>query len=164
MNPYAAFLGGRDPLAVIPSTAERLGTLVDRIGDRVTVSPAPGKWSARDILCHLADTEIAFAFRLRQALAEEHHVVQPFDQEKWARSYGRADVGAALVVFTVVRRWNTDLLRGLTPEAFQRALTHPERGDMTFRVLVETMAGHDLNHIAQLEAIAAARPAGRTAP
>lgn len=79
LNPYAAFLNG-PPLAILEATTGRLQLLAQTIGpDRVTTAPAPGKWSARDILCHLADCEVAFAFRLRQTLAEERHVVQPFD-------------------------------------------------------------------------------------
>jgi hypothetical protein len=53
------------------------------------------------------------------------------------------------------------LLRGLPADAMTRQLTHPERGEMTFRVLIETMAGHDLNHLAQLEAIAVQVPVSR---
>jgi hypothetical protein len=114
-------------------------------------APAPGKWSAREILCHLADTELVFAFRLRQTLAEEHHVVQPFDQEKWARVYARFDAQQALEVFSAARQWNLALIAGVPPEALSKPVTHPERGTMTFQVLIETMAGHDLNHLKQIE-------------
>jgi hypothetical protein len=115
---------------------------------------APGKWSAREILCHLADCETVFAFRLRQALAEDHHVIQPFDQDKWARYYAGYDVAGALAVFSAVRKWNLALIRSNTPGALAKPLTHPERGEMTFQVLIETMAGHDLNHVRQIESIA----------
>jgi len=155
MNPYAAYLGGQDPLAILPATAVRLRTLLQQIGPRVDESPAPGRWSARHIVCHLADTEIVFAFRLRQALAEDLHVIQPFDQDRWAVTYAGLRAPAAVDTFDAVRSWNIALLRGLPEEAFERMLTHPERGDMTYRVLVETMAGHDLNHLRQLQAMAA---------
>ena len=76
MNPYASFLGDQKPLPVIAETPERLRTVLEALGDEgLERALAPGKWSARQILCHLADCEIAFAFRLRQALAEDHHVV-----------------------------------------------------------------------------------------
>ena len=122
--------------------------------DRMDRAPAPGKWSAREIVCHLADTELAFAFRLRQALAEPHHVIQPFDQEKWAQMYQAYEAGAALAVFSTVRDWNLRLLRAAPPAAFAKPVNHPERGDMTFQVLVETMAGHDVNHIRHIQSIA----------
>jgi len=117
-------------------------------------SLAPGKWPARAIICHLADCETVFAFRLRQALAEPHYVIQPFDQDVWAKPYGSFSADAALAVFSTVRRWNQALLDTVTPEQFSKKLSHPERGEMTFQVVVETMAGHDLNHLGQLETIA----------
>jgi hypothetical protein len=155
MNPYASHLGNRDAREVIASTAQELRRFADRIGQgRIADAPAPGKWSARDILCHLADSEIVFAFRLRQALAEDHHVIQPFDQERWARTYGAADAEAALATFAAIRSWNIALLRTLAPAQLAKRVTHPERGEMSFEVIVETMGGHDLNHVRQLEAIA----------
>ncbi len=92
--------------------------------------------------------------RLRQALAEPHHVIQPFDQERWAMNYNAYEAEAALGLFTAARNWNLKLMASLPADAFRRPLLHPERGEMTFRTLVETMAGHDLNHIRQIEAIA----------
>src|SRR5262245_42614418 len=155
LNPYAVHLEGRDPRDVIALTSRRLQQLADRIGPaRITESPASGKWSARDILCHLADCEIVFAFRLRQTLAEDRHVIQPFDQEQWAKPYGTQEADAALATFEAVRAWNLALLRGVTPEQMATRVIHPERGEMTFETIVETMAGHDLNHLKQLEAIA----------
>jgi len=160
LNPYAPFLGTRDPHDVIASTPRELRRLADRIGAaRITSPPAPGKWSARDILCHLADCEIVFAFRLRQALAEDHHVIQPFDQERWAPPYASLDADAAIATFSALRGWNLALLQGVTPQQAARPVTHPERGEMPFSVIVETMAGHDLNHVTQLEKIVSRQPA-----
>jgi len=154
MNPYAAYLAGQDPLTILPATAVRLRTLLRQIGARVDEAPATGRWSARHIVCHLADTEVVFAFRLRQALAQDRHVIQPFDQDRWAATYPAFRALAAVDTFDAVRAWNIALIRSLPEEAFVRRLNHPERGDMDFRVLVETMAGHDLNHVRQLEAMA----------
>jgi hypothetical protein len=154
LNPYASFLGARDPLAVIRSTPAALKDQAGRIGPgRIRTPPAPGKWSARDILAHLADCEIVFAFRLRQALAEDDCRIQPFDQNLWARSYTSAEPDAALATFSAVRAWNVALVEALPAVAFDRRLTHPERGTMTFQTVIETMGGHDLNHLRQLEAI-----------
>ena len=156
MNPYAPHLGERDPLEVIAATPRQLESLIETIGLIRAEQPAgPGKWSPREILCHLADGETVFAFRLRQALAEDHHVIQPFDQEKWAEQYRAYDVRGALAVFSAVRNWNVALIRSVVPGALSKPLTHPERGTMTFQVLIETMAGHDVNHLRQMEAIAA---------
>ena len=155
LNPYADLVAGRDPHAVIAETSTRLAALAKSMGpEKITVNPAKGKWSARDILCHLADTEIAFAFRLRQTLAEHHHVVQPFDQDLWAKSYPGIPAEAALAAFTALRAWNLARLATVPAEACAKPVSHPERGTMTFGTLVETMAGHDNNHLRQLEAIA----------
>jgi uncharacterized damage-inducible protein DinB len=156
MNPYASFLAGGDPLATIRGTAARLEQAVQpRDTDTLNRAPAAGKWSVRDILAHLADCEVVFAFRLRQALADDYHVIQPFDQDRWAATYSHYDARAALAVFTAVRQWNLALIAGLKAEALTKLLTHPERGEMTFQVVVETMAGHDLNHLGQVERILA---------
>ena len=156
LNPYASHSGDRAPLDVIAETPRRLAQLMDTIGpERLEISPAPGKWSARDILSHLADAEIVFSFRLKQTLAEDHHVIQPFDQDLWAKSYPSCDAGLALAALSAVRAWNLALIRSLKPADLSRPVTHPERGTMTLQTIVETMAGHDRNHIKQIEAIAA---------
>lgn len=157
LNPYAKYLGGSDPVSVIAATTGRLEVLMRALpGEAASKPPRPGKWSAREILCHLADSEIVFAFRLRQALAQDHHVIQPFDQEVWAGRYAAYTVDRALEQFRATRAWNLDLIRAVTPQDMRKELTHPERGTMAYRVLVETMAGHDLNHLGLIEAL---RPA-----
>jgi uncharacterized damage-inducible protein DinB len=154
MNPYASNLGDRDPLAVMAATPALLRNWFETFGDRgAALSLAPGKWSAREILCHLADAELVFAFRLRQALAEAHHTIQPFDQDAWATRYAACEVKTALELFSTVRASNVAFIKAATPDDFSKPVAHPERGEMTFKTLVETMAGHDLNHRAQLETI-----------
>jgi hypothetical protein len=156
MNPYAVYLGDGNAREVIAATPARLEAFAARLGgDGVRRSPAPGKWSAAAIFCHLADCEVVFAYRLRQALAEPYHVIQPFDQDVWAVNYEARDPHAALAVFAATRQWNIALIGSFTEAERAKKLTHPERGEITVETVVETMAGHDLNHIAQLERIAA---------
>jgi hypothetical protein len=151
-NPYAKFLDGRPLEQILTSTASVVSDLIEKIGpENATVQPAPGKWSATEIVCHLADCEIAFAFRLRQTLAVDDHVIQPFDQEKWAVIYPGFAVAPALASFDALRKWNLLLIREALPAHAGKTVTHPERGKMTFETIVETMAGHDLNHLAQIE-------------
>jgi len=156
-NPYASFVGTRNPIDVIEETSRRLSEIVNKLsnGPNLEWRPGQGKWNAREILCHLADCEIAFAFRLRQTLAETNHVMQPFDQEKWAGMYGGLSARAALSAFSSLREWDLALIQNTPAEGMAKKCSHPERGDMTFRTIVETMAGHDLNHLQQLDAIAA---------
>lgn len=155
LNPYEKFIGNRNAQEIISETPAKLGAIFNQLGPAgIEKSPAPGKWNAREIFTHLADCEITFAFRLRQTLAEDNHTIQPFDQEKWAATYGGYDAPSALAVFSSVRRWNVALIRNTKPEDLAKKATHPERGTMTFQTIVETMAGHDLNHLRQLEVIA----------
>jgi hypothetical protein len=154
INPYASFLGSRAPLEAIAGTTAELHRIFEALGAEADKPLAPGKWSPREILCHLADCEIVFGFRLRQALAQDHHTIQPFDQDKWASAYGSYDVKDALAVFSSVRHWNVAFIEGAGAWAFAKTLNHPERGEMTFQTVVETMAGHDINHLQQLGSIA----------
>ena len=156
-NPYADLLAGQPAQTVMEATPEALRAVLAEIGDAsLNTRPAPGKWSPAEIVCHLADCDVAFGFRLRQALAEDNPTVQPFDQEKWAAYYRGISAEQALEAFTALRRWNLRLMEAALPSGAGRTMAHPERGTLTFREFVELIAGHDLNHLAQLRRIAAA--------
>ncbi len=156
LNPYDTFLDGRPVETILAATAGALAKALAAIApEKLSAPPAPGKWSPAQIVCHLADCEIAFGFRLRQTLAEDGPVIQPFDQDKWAATYGGISASQALEAFTAMRGWNLRLISAALPAAAGRTATHPERGTMTFQTIVETMAGHDLNHLGQLQRIAA---------
>lgn len=154
LNPYAGFIDGRPIKVILGATTNDIGALLTKIGaEKSAIAPAPGKWSGAEIVCHLADCELVFGFRLRQTLAEDAPTIQPFDQDKWAVTYAGIAANDALEVFAVLRKWNLLLIQGALPAAANRPVTHPERGAMTFLTLVETMAGHDLNHLGQLRKI-----------
>jgi hypothetical protein len=155
LNPYEKFLDGRALDTILAATPGEIGRLMLAVGvEKENAAPAPGKWSAAEIIAHLADCELVFAFRLRQTLAEDAPTIQPFDQDKWAATYSGVPAKQALEVFTALRGWNLRLIGLALPEAAERPTTHPERGAMTFLTIVETMAGHDLNHLGQLKKLA----------
>jgi len=155
LNPYAKFLDGRNPLDILATAHDELTKLVHRIPQEQLVMRTPaGKWNAREIVAHLADCEFVFSFRLRQTLAEDHPTLQPFDQDRWAARYSNYDMQAALSLFANARNWNLLLIEGTSEADRVRQVTHPERGTMTFWTIVETMAGHDLNHLQQIERLA----------
>jgi hypothetical protein len=157
LNPYESYLDGRPLEIILAATPGAIASALEFIGPaKAAAAPAPGKWSAAEIVCHLADCELVFGFRLRQTVAEDGPTIQPFDQEKWAAVYGGILANRALEVFTALRGWNIEFLRRVLPQAAERTMTHPERGNMTFQTVVETMAGHDLNHLGQLQRIASA--------
>jgi len=156
LNPYDSFLDERPVEAILAATPPEIERLLNAVGpDKVMTAPAPGKWSPAEIVCHLADCELVFGFRLRQTLAVDAPTIQPFDQDKWAATYPGIPASQALAVFTVLRGWNLQLIGVALPEAAERPVTHPERGTMTFLTIVQTMAGHDLNHLGQLKILAA---------
>jgi len=149
-NPYAYAAAGQDPLVVIAATAAKLELLVAGLSaEQLEARPAPGKWNVREVLAHLADCEIAFSFRLRQARGGER-VIQPFDQDAWARAYGSYSAARAVKTFAALRAWNVAFLDTLSEDEKQLPAHHPERGDLTLWTIVETMAGHDRHHLAKL--------------
>jgi uncharacterized damage-inducible protein DinB len=154
LNPYAKFLGEQDARAVISATPGLLHQAVCALTPEQIEAPiAAGKWSPRQIVAHLADCELVFGFRLRQTLAMNAPVIQPFDQDVWAERYAAYDLPVALEMFRAARGWNLKLIGGASEADFAREMTHPERGTMTFAAVVETMAGHDLNHLAQVQGV-----------
>jgi hypothetical protein len=164
LNPYASYLNGQDPIPVLTTTAERLQTLTAGLtGAQINTPPAQGKWSICEIVAHLADCEIVFSFRLRQTLApsldQPHAIIQPFDQDAWARRYEAYQFRPALALFQAARNWNLLYLTTVSQDDRRRPTTHPERGTMSFWTIVETMAGHDINHLQQIERLAATHPA-----
>ena len=147
-------VGEGNPLESLESSSRRVEAAVRRLGDAgLSRSYGPGKWTGKQVLAHLADAELGTGFRARQVLAEDHHTVQPWDEGKWARRYQDVDVEAALGSFLALRRWNLAMFRTLTPADLQREAVHPERGTETLGTIVRLLAGHDLNHLAQLESL-----------
>jgi len=155
MNPYRSYLGERDPLAVLGETPPRIRELVAKLGpDGLERSYAPGKWTARQIIAHLAQVEMMFGTRFRQALTLDDYVVQPFDQEIWMSREPLPEAATALEALCAMRQWNLALFRSLSPDDRSRTFSHPERGVQSVDWMLELLAGHDLNHLTQLEIIA----------
>jgi uncharacterized damage-inducible protein DinB len=138
--PYSAMLGDRD--------AEVLDGLSD---EQMNARPAPGKWCVREIVAHLADCEIAWSWRLRYSYGAEQPVMQPFDQDAWAKVYDAYSMAEAWGCFKALRAWNVAMIGALTESERRKVIQHPERGEETVWTIVEIMAGHDLHHLAGLE-------------
>lgn len=153
-NPYGKDLGDRDPMEAFGETAERIRAVVERwpLG-RMERSYAPGKWNARQILVHLAQTELALTTRARFALAQDGYAAQPFSQDDWMALDEGTDARTALDAYTNLRRFNVAMFRRLTPEQLQKTLSHPEYGELTVGWILAQIAGHDLHHLEQLERI-----------
>jgi hypothetical protein len=116
--------------------------------------PAPDKWSIIEILGHLADIEIVYAYRLRQMVADKKPVIAPMDQDEWAKNLGYVDTPTPELValYGLNRHHNLRLLRRLKPADLEKSAFHPEyQQDVTVGTLVEKMAGHGANHLQQIE-------------
>ncbi len=153
MNPYAKFLEHRDPLAVAAATPGRILSLIRGLSrGRLARRPAPGKWSIQEIIGHLADTEMVMACRARWIAFEDRPTLVPFDQEKWAagRAREKEPLAETLERFRLLRRSQLRLFRRASRRDFRRTGLHPERGVLTLREQLETLAGHDLNHLQQI--------------
>lgn len=124
-------------------------------GEEEDFVPAPGKWSVRQIIAHLADSEIVCAHRMRQIIAEDNPILIAFDQEAWARNldYARRKPKQSLESFRRVRAENYDLLKELPEAAFARTGNHSERGPITLRFQLELLAEHAENHARQMQSI-----------
>ncbi|MDQ3459583.1 MAG: DinB family protein [Deinococcota bacterium] len=157
MSPYLerilSYLGDQDPIGVLTATPGRLEHLFERAGPGdFARAYAPGKWTAREILAHLADVELAMGFRFRQAVSVPGHQVQPFDQDLWAARYARLEPSLALETFRALRAWNLALFASFSLQDWLVEAVHPERGVENVDVMVRFLAGHDLNHLSQLQA------------
>jgi hypothetical protein len=122
-------------------------------GEEEDFTPAPGKWSARQIVAHLADSELVAAHRFRLIAAEDGPTLTAYDQELWARNldYARRKPKQSLETFRRLRSENYELLKGLPLSAFERSGNHTEAGAITLQSLVERNAGHTESHARQLQ-------------
>ncbi len=155
-HPYASMLGERDPFAVLAETQQRVPALAQALGpEGLKRTYAPGKWTAAQVISHLADCEIAFGFRVRQIVAEPALGIQTFDENQWARHYAGMDGAAAAQAFQAIRSWNLALFRLLGKDELNKVAIHPERGPEAAETVARIMAGHTLHHLAQLEKILA---------
>lgn len=150
------YVGARDPVEVIRETPAVLEPIVRSVpAERLTVPPAPGKWSIAEILAHLADDELILGYRMRSVLVTPGSEVVAFDQDRWAGTMRYRDIPAqiSLDAFRQFRRWNLEMLDRLSPEEWGRSGIHQERGKESVRDMVLIYAGHDINHMNQIRQI-----------
>jgi hypothetical protein len=120
--------------------------------DSLGAHPIPGKWSAREIVHHLADSETNSAIRLRKLLVEDDPVIQGYDQDQFATRlrYNERDMAPALEAFRCARESTVQLLGLMTEDDWQRAGTHSEGGHYTTEDWLQIYAAHAHNHAAQI--------------
>jgi len=151
-----AQLEGKRPLAVQAATAKKLQRLIKgQPSAKLRKRPAPDKWSVNEILAHLADTEIIVGFRIRLVLGAPGSSFSAVDQDSAVTSghYEKRDPRKSVEQFRVIREANLALLKSLTPGQWKQYGMHSERGQETIEHMVRMYAGHDLNHLKQIERI-----------
>lgn len=136
-----------DLLAGMAQAPGRIGKAVRSVAGR----DADG-WSASEIAAHLADIEVGIGWRMRQILAEDSPMLQPFDQDAWAKAlrYDERDTETSLAAYAAERALNVEIMGRLDEAGWNRMYRHPEFGNRTLRVLVEHIADHDLAHLHQI--------------
>ena len=152
-------VGNSDPMAVLDSTAAKIAETVKSLSDEQTrFKPSPDKWSIRQIVAHLVDSEMVLNSRVRWAAAEPGKAIVAYDQDKWAATsrYQDVPVSQSLETFTAARGWLLQFLRRLTPAEREGYIQHEERGKETIAHLLKMIAGHDLNHLKQIADLAKA--------
>jgi hypothetical protein len=153
-NPYGADLGDRDALQALNETPQEIERLVSGWSDDMFErSYAPGKWSARKLLAHLAQTELALTTRARFALTTPGYRAQSFDQDDWMPLDEQMDARTALAAYLALRRMNMAMWRGLTDAQRSRPFFHPDFGDLDVNWIAAQMAGHDIHHLKQFQQI-----------
>ncbi|MHB8607576.1 MAG: DinB family protein [Candidatus Acidiferrales bacterium] len=151
-------IDGKDPLKTQSATPKKLASMLKRApASKLRKRPAPDKWSVGEILAHLADTEIVVGWRIRSILAAPGTPIQAFDQDAWAATgnYAKRDPRKSVEQFRAVRDANLALFKSLAPEQWKRYGLHAERGEESLERILYMMAGHDLNHLSQIERILA---------
>lgn len=150
------YVNGKDPLKIQKSTAKKLQKLIKPLSKKqMKKRPGPGEWSIAEILAHLADAEVVGSWRMRLILGNTGQPIQAYDQEVWADTfkYGDRDPKESLKVFRVLRENNLSLLKRIPDPLWENHGMHAERGKETISRIVEMFAGHDLNHLKQVEKI-----------
>jgi uncharacterized damage-inducible protein DinB len=147
---------GQDPLKIQSATNKKLARLIKGVPTaKLRKRPAPDKWSVAEILAHLADVEIVIGWRMRSILGAPGTPVQAYDQNAWVISgrYDKRDPRKSIELQRAVREANLALLKSLSPDQWKQFGQHAERGQESIEHIVRMVAGHDINHLRQIERI-----------
>jgi len=154
----ASIVDGRDPLKLQAAAPARLAKLLRGVSPaKARKRPAPDKWSIAEIVAHIADTELVGGYRIRAILGQPGTQIIGFDQDAWvtALHYDKRNLKNSFAQYGALREANLELLRSLTPEQWKHAGLHNERGEESVETIAGMFAGHDINHIEQIERILA---------
>ncbi len=149
-------LGDREPVAVLREMPSALPRAIEGLSPQQLRQPEQsGKWSIGQILQHLADSDVVWAWRMRLILAQDRPQLTGYDQDLWAERlhYDQEDPSEALELFVVMRRANLRVIERASPADLKRVGVHLERGEESLEHLRRLYAGHDLLHLRQIERV-----------
>jgi hypothetical protein len=150
------YVRGEDHVQVLQDTVRIIKRLLRNATPKtMNKPPAVHQWSIAQILAHLAESELVLGYRLRMVLGSNGAAIQAFDQNAWQRNAGylENDPKNAFRLFAILRANNLALLKSLSKQQWDFYGMHQERGRETVRRMVELYAGHDVNHVRQIEGI-----------
>ncbi len=150
------YVEGQDAIKVQRTTAAKLKKSIHGLTPKqLKWRSEPGKWSISEIIAHLADAEIVASWRMRSIVGENGVTIQPFDQDAWASVfvYQDRDARRSLETFRVLRENNLVMLKEIPRQTWENYGMHLERGKESIAHLARMFAGHDTNHVLQVERI-----------
>jgi len=159
------YVEGQDAIKVQRNTAAKLKKAISGLTPtELQWRPEPAKWSIAEIIAHLADAEIVASWRMRSVIGENGITIQPFDQNVWASvfNYRDRDSKRSLELFRVLRENNLAMLKEIPREIWDNYGMHLERGKESIAHLARMFAGHDTNHVLEVERIAKQVKAAKT--
>jgi len=147
---------GKDPVAVQRTTVAALDRLIAEVPtEKLSARPSADRWSVAEVLAHLSEAEVSAFWRYRQIIEHDGCTLSPYGQDLWATlgHYGSRDPQESLALFRLLRAANLQMFDSLSEEQWERRGVHAERGPMTVRDLAGQIAGHDINHLAEVRRI-----------
>jgi DinB superfamily len=137
---------------------EVLAALKDFPSELLTARPLPEKWTAREIIHHLADSETTSANRLRKLIVEDRPVIQGYDQDQFAiiLKYNERTTAPALDAFRAARATTSQVLALMSDDDWQRVGEHTESGPYSAETWLRIYAEHAHNHAAQIRRLRSA--------
>jgi len=150
------YVEGEKPLKVLSSTPKRIKKLIKGLKKKsLYKKPSPGKWSIAEITAHLAETELVMGWRYRSIAGKNEIRIQSFEQDDWAANskYAETDFPGMIEMFGVLRKANLNFIAGLPKGKLENFGIHDERGKETIAHIIRLEAGHDVNHLRQIEAM-----------
>ena len=147
-----AALGDDDPLAVLRETLVAVPRLVaEATPAQLNRSPGAGEWSPREVINHLADSDLVTGTRIRMIITQDRPTIVGYDQEAWTARFGGLDADAAETIarWRSLRQANLRICESLSPAEWERVGVHSERGPESVRLNIQLLAGHDRVHLDQ---------------